>query len=131
MMDKRKERQMRKKEKKQRPNIAQYLRRYKLWIFLYAFFYVIASVGDVFFTILLARSVELITVAKYKNAIITVAIVIGINIVQRVCWYLCSYIYYKKGKTRMNVMGGYLPKKGMWFFVLTRQAMGKGWSRCL
>ncbi len=111
MMDKRKERQMRKKEKKQRPNIAQYLRRYKLWIFLYAFFYVIASVGDVFFTILLARSVELITVAKYKNAIITVAIVIGINIVQRVCWYLCSYIYYKKANKIMSELNLDLAKQ--------------------
>ncbi len=102
---------MKKKEKTKRPNIAQYLKRYKVWIFLYALLYVIASVGDVFFTILLAKSVELITLASYKKAMINIAFVIVINIVQRFCWYFCSYIYNKKANKIMSELNLDLAKQ--------------------
>ena len=102
---------MKKKEKAKRPNIAQYLKRYKVWIFLYALLYVIASVGDVFFTILLAKSVELITLASYKKAMINIAFVIVINIVQRFCWYFCSYIYNKKANKIMSELNLDLAKQ--------------------
>ncbi len=102
---------MKKKEKAKRPNIAQYLKRYRVWIFLYALLYVIASVGDVFFTILLAKSVELITLASYKKAMINIAFVIGINIVQRFCWYFCSYIYNKKANKIMSELNLDLAKQ--------------------
>ena len=90
-----------KKNKEKRPNIGKYLKKYRFWIFLYTFIYVIASVGDVFFTILLAQSVEQITFGQFRQAMITVAIVIGINIVQRICWYLCNVIYNKKANLIM------------------------------
>ncbi len=102
---------MKKKEKAKRPNIALYLKRYKVWIFLYALLYVIASVGDVFFTILLAKSVELITLASYKKAMINIAFVIVINIVQRFCWYFCSYIYNKKANKIMSELNLDLAKQ--------------------
>lgn len=92
---------MKKQEKAKRPNIGKYLKKYRLWIFLYTFIYVIASVGDVFFTILLAQSVEQITLGEFRQAMITVAIVIGINVVQRICWYLCNVIYNKKANLIM------------------------------
>ncbi len=100
-----------KREKVKKPNIWQYLGRYKLWIFLYFFVYIVASVGDVFFTILLAKSVELITLAKYKRAIINVAIVIGINVVQRCCWYTCHQIYNRKANKVMSELNLDLAKQ--------------------
>ena len=102
---------MKKKEKAKRPNICQYLSRYKFWIFLYAFLYVIASVGDVFFTILLAKSVEDITLAKYKHAIINIAIVVGINVVQRICWYFCNVVYNRKANKIMSELNLDLAKQ--------------------
>lgn len=94
-----------------RPNIGQYLKRYKWWILLYTFFYVIASVGDVFFTILLAKSVELITLGNYKHAMINVGIVAGINVVQRLCWYFCNIIYNKKSNKLMSELNLDLAKQ--------------------
>lgn len=102
---------MKKNQKEKRPNIGQYLKRYKLWIFLYSFFYVIASVGDVFFTILLAKSVELITFTEYRKAMVSIAIVIGINVVQRVCWWFCNYIYNKKANKIMSELNLDLAKQ--------------------
>ena len=102
---------MKKNKGEKRPNIGQYLKRYKGWIFLYAFLYIVASIGDIFFTILLAKSVELITLAKYKKAIINIAIVVGINVVQRVCWYFCNVVYNKKANKIMSELNTDLAKQ--------------------
>jgi len=103
--------QMKKEKKMKRPNIGQYLKKYKFWIFLYVFLYVVASIGGVFFTIFLAKSVEFITESKFKMAIIDIAIVVGINIVQRICWYFCNYVYNKKANKIMSELNLDLAKQ--------------------
>lgn len=102
---------MKKEKKMKRPNIGQYLKKYKFWIFLYVFLYVVASIGGVFFTIFLAKSVEFITESKFKMAIIDIAIVVGINIVQRICWYFCNYVYNKKANKIMSELNLDLAKQ--------------------
>lgn len=102
---------MKKEKRMKRPNIGQYLKKYKFWIFLYVFLYVVASIGGVFFTIFLAKSVEFITESKFKMAIIDIAIVVGINIVQRICWYFCNYVYNKKANKIMSELNLDLAKQ--------------------
>ncbi len=104
------EKNMKKTEKMQKnrnkkPNIGIYLKRYKLWIGLYILLTIIAGVCDIFLTILLARVIVLIspqivseTVTippDFRNALIVGSIAVSIHIVQRICWFCVSWIYFK------------------------------------
>lgn len=84
-----------KNETKNRKKLTNYLGKYKLGIFAYMFVYVIACGCNIFMTIILARAIELITTAVYKNAIICLGIVGGLYLVRRICWYVSGLLYNK------------------------------------
>lgn len=84
-----------KKEKTKKLNIGVYLAGYKWPIVGYIALTVIACVCDIFMTIYFAQVIELITVPDYYKAIIFTVIVIAIKILQRACWYFCTWVYFK------------------------------------
>lgn len=95
-----------------KPNICQYLKKYKFWIGLYILLTIIAGVCDIFFTILLAKVIVLITPQILSNsvtippdfhmAIIMGLVAVGIQILQRGCWFACSWIYFKYSNKIMS-----------------------------
>lgn len=88
-----------------------YLARYKWQIFGYIFLTVIACVADIFLTILFADVIELITVPDFHKAILLSLVVIGISVVQRICWYVCSRLYFKCSNKFMSTLSLDLAKQ--------------------
>lgn len=94
-----------------KPNIGQYLNRYKFQIFLYIFITIITGIGDIFRAILLANSVERITVKDFGMATILLWIVLGISLLQRACYYALNYIYYRYSNKIMSELNIDLAKQ--------------------
>lgn len=90
------------KQKKNKNNIGKYLARYKIWIFLYTLLTILASVCDIFSVILMARTIEIITLSQFKRAMSLLFIIIGVNVAKRLCWYLSSLIYFKYSNKIMS-----------------------------
>lgn len=84
-----------KKQKNNKPNIGLYLAHYKWAIFGYIALSVVACFCSIFFTILLANVIELVTLPDFQKAVVFLLCVIGISIFQRACWYFISLIYFK------------------------------------
>jgi len=86
-----------KKEKIQKPSIRPYLAKYKWIIALYIFLTIFAGGGDVLNSIFLAKAVEDIAlpITSHTQAMIYLGIVIGINLIQRGCWFTLHHIYLK------------------------------------
>jgi len=84
-----------KKNKEKRPNIGQYLAKYKWAIAAYIFLVCLGCACDIFATIYAANAIEKVTIPDYKWAIYLILIVIGIKVFQRICWYLSSRVYFK------------------------------------
>lgn len=82
------------KNKEKKLNIGHYLKKYKWGIFFYILTVLIGGVCGIFYTILLANSIELITLGEFMKAVYTLLGVIGIVVVQRVSYYICNQIYY-------------------------------------
>lgn len=87
--------QKQKKRQKNLPNIFSYLKNYKFLISLYIFCIAIITVGDIFYTILLADVITLVSVEQYLDAIIKVSIVCGISIGTNVIAWIKNIIYQK------------------------------------
>lgn len=100
-----------KKQKIKKFGIGTYLANFKGPIFLYIFLSVLACVGDIFLTIMLARMIEQITFSNYANAMILLAIGASINIAQRICWYLCNLLYFKYSNRIMSQLSLDLAKQ--------------------
>lgn len=85
------------KEKVVKPNLMQYLARYKLGVFLYVFTYVVACVSSIFITIFAANTIESISgeIPNYWAGIRLGSVVLGLTAVQRICYYLCGFFYTK------------------------------------
>ncbi|MBE7076033.1 MAG: ABC transporter ATP-binding protein [Clostridiales bacterium] len=83
--------------KKKKIGLTQYLAKYKWGIFLYIFVYAIASACSIFMTILAANAIEKISgeTPDFKWGMILAAIVLGLTILQRGCWYASGWIYSK------------------------------------
>ena len=94
-----------------KPNIGQYLNRYRFAIFLYIFITIVAGVGDIFNAILLANSVERITAQDFGGATVLLWIVLGVSLVQRACYYVLNYIYYKYSNKIMSELNLDLAKQ--------------------
>lgn len=102
---------MKNKRKKKNFAIGKYLSRYKLWITLYILITAIASVCDIFRVILMAKTIETITLLDFQKAIILTFITIGVSIFQRVCYYCVNLIYYKYSNKIMTDMNFDLAKQ--------------------
>ncbi len=100
-----------KQEKKQKIGMGKYLARYKWPIFGYIFLTLIGCAGSIFFTILLANMIDQVTVPDFTKAIYLLLTVIGINIVQRICWYFINLIYYKYSNKIMSALSADLAKQ--------------------
>lgn len=83
------------KKAKNKIGIIKYLKANKFVVIGYVFLMAISSVLDVFITLLLAQSIESITVEAYREGIFTLLIVGGIYIVRRIIWVLIDFLYYK------------------------------------
>ncbi len=75
-------------------NIGHYLKKYKVGVIFYTLTVLLGGVCGIFYTILLANSIELITLGEFLNAVYMLLGVIGIVVVQRVSYYVCNQIYY-------------------------------------
>ena len=84
------------KDKKQKINIWFYLKDYKWWIALYVLLTILAGACSILMTILLANVIEIITQPDFlKKALIYMAIIIGLTIFQRGCYYFLNIVYFK------------------------------------
>ncbi|MBP3619905.1 MAG: ABC transporter ATP-binding protein [Clostridia bacterium] len=85
------------KEKVVKPNLLQYLARYKFGVFLYVFTYVVACVCSIFITIFAANAIEAISgeIPDYLAGIKLGCVVLGLTALQRICYYLCGFFYTK------------------------------------
>ena len=86
---------MKKNKEEKKISISSYLAKFKFGISMYILVYIIAGAGTVMQTILFARAIEQITLSLFVNAITTLAIIAGIVVVKRLCWYLSGIIYQK------------------------------------
>ena len=102
---------MKKKEGVQKPSIKQYLAKYKGWIFLYIFLIVLTGVLDFILVLSFARILELVTVYKLHDAIITCFFVVGLLIVGRLIGFLANYIYFKYSNKIMSELNLDLAKQ--------------------
>ncbi len=93
-----------KKDKVKKPSIRPYLAKYKWIIALYIFLTILAGGGDVLNSILLAKAIEQIAlpITPHTQAMIYLGIVIGINLVQRACYYTLHHIYFKYSSKMMS-----------------------------
>lgn len=97
--------------KKKTFSITKYISKYKIWIFLYILFTMCASVCDIFKVLFTAKTIELITLTNYKEAITLSFIIIGMTIFQRLCWYLSNLIYFRYSNKIMSDMNLDLAKQ--------------------
>lgn len=92
-----------KNKKEKNLSIWTYLSKYKIQVILYIFFTLVGSVSGIFLAIILANAIEQITVPGHLQiAISMMLIVVGISLFQRLCWYICNYIYFKYANKIMS-----------------------------
>ena len=74
-----------------------YLKKYKISVFFYIFLSLVASACSIAITIIASDAVVYISdeVKQYTMGIISLAIVIGLAVVQRACWHITYILYYK------------------------------------
>ena len=83
-----------KTNKSKKVNLGLYLKKYKVAIITYILIMILASVCSIFITISSANVIELITVAKYRNAIILGFVFLGLCILQRCFWSIANVMYF-------------------------------------
>lgn len=98
-------------EKKLKPNIGMYLKKFKFWIFLYIFLTLISCACDIFLTIILANTIEIITANLFQKAMLYLIIIMGISVFQRLCWYFNNLIYFKYSNKIMSLLNLDLAKQ--------------------
>ena len=82
------------KNKTKKPNLAMYLKKYKLAITIYILIMVLASACSIFITISSANVIELITLSKFTKAIVLGFIFLGLCILQRCFWCIANVMYF-------------------------------------
>ena len=75
--------------------LSTYFKKYKLGIFLYIITSILASACNIFFTLYFAKTIELITLGKYQDAIFALILILICIIIRRFSWYSSSLIYQK------------------------------------
>lgn len=97
--------------KPKKPNIGMYLKKFKGWIFLYILLTAFACVCDIFLTIFMARTIEVITLQEFQKAMFLLLAIIGISVFQRLCWYFINLIYFKYSNKIMSLLNLDLAKQ--------------------
>lgn len=97
--------------KPKKPNIVMYLKKFKGWIFLYILLTAFACVCDIFLTIFMARTIEVITLQEFQKAMFLLLAIIGISVFQRLCWYFINLIYFKYSNKIMSLLNLDLAKQ--------------------
>ncbi len=86
-------------QKTQKPSLWKYLKKYNGWIALYIFLTLVACVCDIFLTLFLANLIDEISVSvvssDFSRPLYLLLIIIGICVVQRICWYCTNIVYFK------------------------------------
>ena len=82
------------KAKTSKPGLGQYFAKYKPAILLYIILILFSSIISIVTTILSAEAISLITLTKFKKAIIFSVIVIGLGIGQRTIWFFANLVYF-------------------------------------
>ena len=77
-----------------KPNLKQYLAKYKIAISFYVLIMIMASACSIFITITSANVIELITLSKFSKAIILGFIFLSLCVVQRICWCIANILYF-------------------------------------
>lgn len=75
--------------------IKNYLKKYKVGIILYVVLQMLSAGMEVAITLLLAESIEKITLAQYKNGIMFLLIVLGCYVLRRLIYNLTDYVFSK------------------------------------
>ena len=89
--------------KNKKPNIGQYLSKYKFQVFLYVFLTILGSLSSIFIAVIFANAIEQITIPGGTNQAFTLMfIVVGVALFQRLCWYLCNVLYFKYANKIMS-----------------------------
>ncbi len=106
---------MRKKEKiinsKNEFRLMPYINKYKWWIILYVILLLIASAAGIFMTIFLADAISAITVPDFNKGIMLMLAVVGLSVLQRLCWYSTNIIYFKYSNKIMSALNLDLAKQ--------------------
>ncbi len=88
-----------------------YLKRYKFGIFLYILSYILASACSIFMTIILASTIEGVTLGHFSQAITNMLIILALAFGKRLFWYLASVIYQKYANKIMSELNLDLAKQ--------------------
>ena len=84
---------MKKKKADKKIGLGMYLAKYKVALFFYAFFVISAGVCGIFYTILLARSIESITLTEFMKAIYLLIGVLAMAVSERLLTYFANQVY--------------------------------------
>ena len=99
------------KNKEKKIGLSTYLKRYKFGIFLYFLSYILASVCSIFMTIILASTIEGVTLGHFSQAITNMLIILALAFGKRLFWYLASVIYQKYANKIMSELNLDLAKQ--------------------
>lgn len=100
-----------KKNKSNTPCLWQYLKPYKLAILCYILVMIVASASSIFITIISAKVIELITLAKFAKAIKYGFIFLGLCVLQRGFWYISTVLYFTYSNKIMSNLNYDLAKQ--------------------
>ena len=100
-----------KKNKSKTPHLWQYLKPYKLAILCYILVMIVASASSIFITIISAKVIELITLAKFAKAIKYGFIFLGLCVLQRGFWYISTVLYFTYSNKIMSNLNYDLAKQ--------------------
>ena len=80
-------------EKNKKFGIMKYFAKYKFAIVSYILTILIGGVSSIFLTIILADSIEFITLGNLEKALLYMLICLGITVLRRICWITGSWLY--------------------------------------
>lgn len=81
--------------KNEKPSLKMYFAKYKIQVFLYIFFLIMLTAISFFTTVIMARSIEKITLGLYKDAVIYFCVVLAIIFCERFILYFQNILFNK------------------------------------
>ena len=99
------------KNNEKKIGLSTYLKRYKFGIFLYFLSYILASVCSIFMTIILASTIEGVTLGHFSQAITNMLIILALAFGKRLFWHLTNVIYQKYATKIMSELNLDLAKQ--------------------
>ncbi|MBQ8522573.1 MAG: hypothetical protein IJ458_02775 [Clostridia bacterium] len=99
------------KNKTKKPNLGNYLKKYKIAIIIYILIMILASTCSIFITITSANVIEFITLSKFSKAIVLGFIFLGLCVLQRVFWCVANIMYFTYSNRIMSDLNFDLAKQ--------------------